>query len=166
MNSADIPAFTHGGNIYAEKSPRGSWLDYSANINPLGLPESVKKTILEHVDGLVHYPDPEGRDLKQAISAHYGVKENQVILGNGAAELFYVYFHSRRPKRVLLPVPSFSEYEKSARCCGAEIQYFYLQEAENFQLDIEGLGKALGDCDTLILGNPNNPTGQLISKDD
>lgn len=166
MNSADIPAFSHGGNIYAEKSPRGSWLDYSANINPLGLPESVKKTILEHVDGLVHYPDPEGRNLKQAISAHYGVKEKQVILGNGAAELFYVYFHSRRPKRVLLPVPSFSEYEKSARCCGAEIQYFYLQEAENFQLDIEGLGKALGDCDTLILGNPNNPTGQLISKDD
>lgn len=165
MNSADIPAFSHGGNIYAEKSPRGSWLDYSANINPLGLPESVKKTILEHVDGLVHYPDPEGRDLKQAISAHYGVKENQVILGNGAAELFYVYFHSRCPKRVLLPVPSFSEYEKSSRCCGAEIQYFYLQEAENFQLDIEELGKALGDCDTLILGNPNNPTGQLISKD-
>ena len=92
LNSADIPDFTHGGNIYAEKSPRGSWLDYSANINPLGLPESVKKTILEHIDGLVHYPDPEGRDLKQAISAHYGVKENQVILGNGAAELFYVYF--------------------------------------------------------------------------
>ena len=166
MNSADIPAFTHGGNIYAEKSPRGSWLDYSANINPLGLPESVKKTILEHIDGLVHYPDPEGRDLKQAISAHYGVKENQVILGNGAAELFYVYFHTKQPRQVLLPVPSFSEYEKAARCCGAEIQYFYLQEAENFQLDIEGLGKALRDCDTLILGNPNNPTGQLISKDD
>lgn len=166
MNSADIPAFTHGGNIYAEKSPCGSWLDYSANINPLGLPESVKKSILEHIDGLVHYPDPEGRDLKRAISACYGVEENQVILGNGAAELFYVYFHTKRPKRVLLPVPSFSEYEKAARCCGAEIQYFYLQEAENFQLDIEGLGKALGDCGTLILGNPNNPTGQLISKDD
>ena len=166
MNSADIPAFTHGGNIYAEKSPCGRWLDYSANINPLGLPESVKKSILKHIDGLVHYPDPEGRDLKQAISAHYGVDSRQVILGNGAAELFYVYFHSKRPKRVLLPVPSFSEYEKAARCCGAEIKYFYLQEAEYFQLDIEGLGKDLGDCDTLILGNPNNPTGQLISKAD
>lgn len=166
MNSADIPAFTHGGNIYAEKSPRGSWLDYSANINPLGLPDSVKKAILEHLDGLVHYPDPEGRDLKQAISAHYGVDSKQVILGNGAAELFYVYFHTKQPRQVLLPVPSFSEYEKAARCCGAEIKYFYLQDGDNFQFDMEKLGGALKGCDTLILGNPNNPTGQLISKDD
>ena len=165
MNSTDMPAFVHGGNIYAEKSPHGSWLDYSANINPLGLPESVKKSILEHIDGLVHYPDPEGRELKQAISAHYGVDGRQVVLGNGAAELFYVYFHAKRPQRVLLPVPSFSEYEKAARCCGSEVVYFYLDEADDFQLDVDKLAHAMKGCDAVILGNPNNPTGQLLPKE-
>ena len=165
MNSAEMPAFVHGGNIYAEKSPHGSWLDYSANINPLGLPDSVKKSILEHIDGLVHYPDPEGRDLKQAISARYGVDDRQVVLGNGAAELFYVYFHAKRPKRVLLPVPSFSEYEKAARCCGSEVIYFYLDEADDFQVDVDKLAQAMQGCDAVILGNPNNPTGQLLPKE-
>lgn len=165
MNSADMPAFAHGGNIYAEKSPHGSWLDYSANINPLGLPDTVKKSILAHIDGLVHYPDPEGRDLKQAISARYGVDDRQLVLGNGAAELFYVYFHARRPKRVLLPVPSFSEYEKAARCCGSEVVYFYLDEIDDFQIDMSKLARAMQGCDAIILGNPNNPTGQLLKKE-
>lgn len=165
MSSADMPAFAHGGNIYAEKSPHGSWLDYSANINPLGLPDNVKKSILACIDGLVHYPDPEGRDLKQAVSARYGIDDRQIVLGNGAAELFYVYFHAKRPKRVLLPVPSFGEYEKAARCCGSEVIYFYLDEIDDFQVDIAKLAHAMQGCDAIILGNPNNPTGQLLKKE-
>ena len=119
--------FEHGGNVYLAQSPTGSWLDFSANINPLGLAQSAQKAIAESIGSLIHYPDPEGRELKQAISVHYNVPEANICLGNGAAELFYVYFHTVRPKKVLIPVPSFSEYERSARGAGVEVKRLFLQ---------------------------------------
>ena len=164
LSSGKLQSFVHGGDVYSAESPLGRWLDFSANINPLGLSESVKKAIMAGIEGLVHYPDPQGRELKQAISASYRVPEKAVVLGNGAAELFYVYFHTRRPERVLLPVPSFSEYEKAARSSGAEIKYFYLQEQEDFRLDFTRLRSEMAGCRTVVLGNPNNPTGELLAR--
>ena len=166
LSSGRLQSFVHGGDIYSAESPLGHWLDFSANINPLGLSESVKKAIMAGIEGLVHYPDPRGKELKQAVSASYHVPEQAVVLGNGAAELFYVYFHTKRPGRVLLPVPSFSEYEKAARSAGAEIRYFYLQEQEDFQLDFARLRSEMAGCHTVVLGNPNNPTGELLERGD
>lgn len=166
MSSGKLQSFVHGGDVYSAESPLGRWLDFSANINPLGLSESVKKAIMAGIEGLVHYPDPRGKELKQAVSASYHVPEQAVVLGNGAAELFYVYFHTKRPGRVLLPVPSFSEYEKAARSAGAEIRYFYLQEQEDFQLDFARLRSEMAGCHTVVLGNPNNPTGELLERGD
>lgn len=154
--------FIHGGDIYSASSPLGYWLDFSANINPLGLSAAIKKTIVENIDSLVHYPDPQGRALKQAISDFNGVPAENIVLGNGAAELFYLYFHTLHPQKVLLPVPSFSEYEKSALAAGAELKYFFLQEHEDFQLNFERLKQEMLDCQLVILGNPNNPTGELL----
>lgn len=165
LNSGRLESFVHGGDVYSAGSPLGYWLDFSANINPLGLSERVKQAIVDNIEGLVHYPDPRGRALKQAISASYNLSERSVVLGNGAAELFYVYFHARRPGRVLLPVPSFSEYEKSARSAGAEIKYFYLQEQADFRLDFNRLQEAMNGCGTVVLGNPNNPTGELLGRE-
>ena len=162
LNIDKAGQFCHGGDIYSKESPLGHWLDYSANINPLGMADSVKKSIMASIDGLVHYPDPQGRELKQAISARYDIPVENIILGNGAAELFYVYFHAMRPGRVLLPVPSFSEYEKSARCCGAQVDYFFLKEEEDFQVSLPHLIEVIEGYDAVILGNPNNPTGRLL----
>ncbi|MGM9539122.1 threonine-phosphate decarboxylase CobD [Anaerovibrio sp.] len=165
MNSGKLGSFVHGGDVYSAGSPLGHWLDFSANINPLGLSERVKQAITDNIEGLVHYPDPMGRALKQAVSASYNLPEKSVVLGNGAAELFYVYFHAMRPERVLLPVPSFSEYEKAARSADAEIKYFYLQEQDDFRLDFAGLQEAMDDCQAVVLGNPNNPTGELLGRE-
>ena len=53
--------FEHGGNIYEEAPAGGKWLDFSANINPLGLAPAVRAAIAENIDGVVNYPDPEAR---------------------------------------------------------------------------------------------------------
>ena len=157
--------FRHGGNIYEELSPHGKWLDFSANINPLGMPDSVRKAILEQMDGLVHYPEPDASKLKQAIARHYEVPLEQMIAGNGASELFYLFFHMERPRRVLIPVPSFSEYERSAQSAGAETVFFPLRAEQGFSIDWECLRQATENVDCVILGNPNNPTGTLLPKD-
>ena len=155
--------FLHGGNIYKEASPLGKWLDFSANINPLGLPDSMRKAIIEHLDDIDHYPEPDAPKLKNAIGEHYGIPMEQLILGNGASELFYLFFYTIRPKRVLIPVPSFGEYERSTIASGAEAVFLQLNPEKDFSIDLEELKENLPGIDCLILGNPNNPTGKLIS---
>ncbi len=156
--------FVHGGNIYDVSPVGGKWLDFSANINPLGLCESVKKAISDSVDEIVHYPDPSGKELKEAISVHYGIKSSEIVLGNGAAELFYVLMHTIKPKRILIPVPSFSEYERAAISSGARIDNFPLRQKDDFCIDEERLLSAAVDYDAVFIGNPNNPTGCLVEK--
>ena len=157
--------FAHGGNIYDAAPGGGAWLDFSANINPMGLSQKVRQAIENGVENLVHYPDPEARALKQAIADHYGVPRENIVLGNGGAELFYVFFHAARPKRALLPVPSFSEYERAALSAGAEVVYLPLHEDNSFVFDEREILPQMRAGDCLILGNPNNPTGQLVKAD-
>ncbi len=158
--------FSHGGNIYQGQAPAGGWLDFSANINPLGLSPTVREVLQENLDDIVHYPDPAGRALKAAIAAHYQVPEDGIVLGNGATELFYLFFHVMRPKNVCLPVPSFGEYERSALAVGASVDYFPLDEAAGFTLPTERLRPHLEVADCVVLGNPNNPAGSMIPAED
>ena len=157
--------FVHGGNIY-EASPVGDkWLDFSANVNPIGLCAAVKNAISESIEEIVHYPDPTGRELKEAISVHYGVSSSEIVLGNGAAELFYVLMHTIKPKRILIPVPSFSEYERAAISTGAAVDYFPISPENGFSIDRDKLIASAKNYDAVFLGNPNNPTGCLLEKD-
>ncbi len=150
--------YEHGGQIYDSAGNAGDWLDFSANINPLGLSEKILRTLTENLRGVVNYPDPNAAELKRAISNRYDVPENNLVLLNGAAEFFYLYFNATRPKRVIIPVPSFSEYERAARAACCDVEFFITKPEENFSLDVE---KLRADC--VILGRPNNPTGNLIS---
>ena len=75
--------FEHGGNIYSKAPHGGKWLDFSANINPLGLAPEVAQVIQENIAGIVHYPDPQARALKTALREHYHLPEEQLLLGNG-----------------------------------------------------------------------------------
>ena len=154
--------FSHGGQVYDSDGQINFKLDFSANINPLGLPFSVLQALIENLDGVIHYPDPSASELKKALSERYDVPIKNLVLLNGAAEFFYLYFNVTRTARVLIPVPSFSEYEKAALAAGAEVEYFYLREESNFELDVD---KITGNFDCVIIGRPNNPTGNIISLD-
>ncbi|WP_416196144.1 threonine-phosphate decarboxylase CobD [Selenomonas sp.] len=163
-----VERFVHGGNVYEPCGEGRSWLDFSANINPLGLAEHVRTAILSQVEAVVHYPDPQARKLRAALSAHYEVSQDALVLGNGAAELFYLYFHALQPQRVLLPVPSFSEYERAALAVGSGIEYLPLPAGRGFSLSAAELfdGAQRTGADVLILGNPNNPTGTKFLRED
>ena len=154
--------YEHGGQVYnSAGNLLDDWLDFSANINPLGLSEKILQTLKENLRGVVNYPDPNATELKRAISHRYDVPEKNLVVLNGAAEFFYLYLNVMRPSRVVIPVPSFSEYERAARAAGCDVKYFFTNAAENFSLDGENLDVNSSDC--VILGRPNNPTGNLIS---
>lgn len=140
-------------------------LDFSANINPLGLPDSVQQALVAALPHIIHYPDPEALALKAAISRRFGVDERQITVGNGATELLYVLCHMFRPQRVLVTAPTFSEYERAARACGAAMDYLYLDPAESFAIAPEKIAQRLPQTDILFLCNPNNPTGQVLPRE-
>lgn len=153
--------YEHGGQVYDSTGKAGDWLDFSANINPLGLSEKILQTLEENLRGIVNYPDPQAAELKRAIANRYDVPEKNLVLLNGAAEFFYLYLNATRPARVIIPVPSFSEYERAARAAGCDVKYFFTKAEENFSLDVNKLEVTSSDC--VIIGRPNNPTGNLIA---
>lgn len=158
----------HGGNIYEVASALGlameEILDFSANINPLGIPESLKAAIVDNIHIIERYPDPEYGGLVKAIADYHGVDQQWIAVGNGATELIFALAASLNSKNSLILAPTFSEYERALLKAKSEVHYYYLKEENDFQVD-EGFKKMLNsEIDLLILCNPNNPTGQFLKR--
>lgn len=152
--------YVHGGDIYRHPHV----LDFSANINPLGTPEAVIRAARESMARVAHYPDAHQEELKQALSEYEKVPEEWLICGNGAAELIFVLAQAIRPRKALIPAPTFAEYEQALRGAGCEVIYEVLKEESGFRLEETILDRLTEDLDILFLCNPNNPTGLLTDQ--
>lgn len=152
----------HGGDIYsARMHMQGEILDFSANLNPLGLPEGVRRVLAGSADAYAHYPDPLCRELCAAIAAHEGLPQERVLCGNGAADLIFRLCQALHPRRTLTLAPTFAEYEQALRAVGSEVERHYLKEADGFCLTETILERLTPGLDLMFLCNPNNPTGQV-----
>lgn len=158
--AADMNA--HGGDIYGYIEETGKLpLDYSANINPLGLTKEVKKAYISALSGLGSYPDVSLRGLCRETARYEACREEYLLFGNGAAELIYRICCALRPGKALLPAPAFSEYGQALQSTGCELEYFMLKPGNNFALTEAVLPRISGK-DIVFLCNPNNPTGGII----
>lgn len=153
--------FLHGGNIYEiERKYRKAILDFSANINPLGLPRQVKRTLYKNFERILHYPDCNAPELVQKIAGYLRINAQNILLGNGSAELIYLIVNAFKPKTVLIPVPTFSEYERAAKSVRAKVRFLRLEEKNNFRLNSSRPNP--DKADMFFLCHPNNPTGNFI----
>jgi threonine-phosphate decarboxylase len=148
----------HGGDVYSQRIRT----DFSANINPLGPPESVKRAAAESMEQIQNYPDVNQRQLRQSLAAHEDVPESWLTFGNGAAELIFALCLGCRPKKALLVSPGFAEYETALKAAGCDISWYELREEQDFQLKEDYLEYITPELDMVFLCNPNNPTGILI----
>ena len=100
----------HGGDIYGNKNIE---LDFSVNLSPIGPPQEVCRLLKEEdwTGILTNYPDPEYRELRQALSQKTDLPEDWILCGNGASELLMAVVQAVRPKRAMIPVPSYQGYE-------------------------------------------------------
>ncbi len=162
--------YGHGGDLLSAAERYGlspdSFIDFSASINPLGVPPRVTSALCQAVPSLVHYPDPASRKPREALAAFLGVDAACLMLGNGAAEIIYLLTRVFRPKRALVAAPSFSLYSKALSLAGAEVRAIPLVPDDGFRLTAEmvwqeadGSGAGAG---AIFLANPNNPTGRAI----
>ena len=149
---------THGGNLYQKPE----MLDFSANINPLGMPDAVREAIVRSAADCVHYPDPFCTALTEQLSAYEQIPASQIVCGNGAADLIYRIVHAFRPRHAVITAPTFSEYAFALLQNGCQITEYPPDASRNYQLDGGFLSALSDDIDIVFLCTPNNPTGQLI----
>lgn len=139
----------HGGH------PAPGVLDFSVSLNPLGPPDSLN--LLCSSDHLARYPEPCSATLQQALAEHHGVDPEFVLVTNGACEAIELVMASLRPRRVVVLVPAFTEYEDSARAWGHQVVTIAAREETGFHWDFSRLD--VQPDDLVVLGNPANPAG-------
>lgn len=154
----------HGGNIHKYDHPV---LDFSANLNPLGTPVSIKHALIENIDKYEAYPDPDNVELKLAIGSRHCIEPDRIVCGNGAADIIFRIPLALKPKRALIIAPTFSEYAESLYTSGSDVSYYILKEDDEFFLNInEDIINILQaePFDIVFICNPNNPTGLTIER--
>lgn len=139
----------------------------ASNENPLGASKKATEAIESHLSQIHRYPDTSAAKLREAISHRYDVNSEQIIIGNGADELITLISETflEEGDEIIIPSPSFSEYEFGADLMGAKVVSVPLI-ALNFEYDMLSILNAITDNTKIIyLCSPNNPTGTYIKKD-
>ncbi len=140
---------------------------YDINCNPLGVPDSVTRAIMENISAVGRYPDTYYDPLRNAIASYACCAPEHLVLGSGSSDLLRLFVALLAPKKALLPIPSATDYEHVLSVYGCETDFYELDINQDYHLDMDDFNAHLSDTyDIVILGNPNNPTSQLISKAD
>ena len=178
----------HGGNLVWAATiagcPPGSILDFSASISPLGPPPSSLAAISSNMGYLKHYPDPNYSELKLALSHFHQVPPEWILPGNGSAELLtYIGRECSQFAATALITPAFGDYYRALAAYGAKVLESPLDLAQQDNAQKQGLQEdrekvsfteplsslsgilsALSPQHGLLLNNPHNPTGKLLSR--
>ena len=112
-------------------------IKFGANVNPLGLSESVKNDLAGHLDIISSYPDRNYTSLKKTIGEYCHISPEHIVVGNGSTELISLLISQRQAKKALVVGPTYSEYERELALTGGTITEYNLKEDLNFQLDLE-----------------------------
>src|SRR3989304_1195739 len=153
----------HHGGPFSITHPSSDILDFSSNISPMGTSSLVRKTIKNQLDTIQIYPDSESTQLRKNLQHYTKIPHSQIVVGNGATEIIYNFcqaFLSNKTS-VLIPIPTFGEYESAAKLSGAKVSFF---KTMNLEKDIDDFISKLPNNGCIFICNPNNPTGNLISK--
>lgn len=162
--------YKHGGNIRETSKKLNisekELIDFSANINPLGFPDNLKDVVFDSINSIINYPDPDYITLRRQLSTVESIDQENIILTNGGIEAIHQSIEAITPEHSLVIAPTFVEYEKALKRFGSTIKYLLLKEENDFVLDFsELMAIDYSAIDLVILCNPNNPTGQLIDKE-
>jgi histidinol-phosphate aminotransferase len=136
----------------------------ASNENPFGCAESVKEAIRSFNESLAIYPDGYATNLRTAVSSHVGVKETEVIFGNGSDEIIQIISRSLLypGRNTVMAAPTFPQYRHNAVIEGAEIREVPLINGSH---DLPGMLKQVDENTAVVwICTPNNPTGIYITE--
>lgn len=164
--------FSAGEVKYHEYHKRygGYWrfpqmLDYCYLVNPFFPNKRMRDELKANFDMLLeNYPS--GMFVNSLLAGKYfGIKQNYVVVGNGAAELIKVVMEKHADNKVGIIYPTFDEYPNRLR---EEKIVPFIPQTENFDYTADDLMNHFGDKDIslFLLINPDNPSGHFMPKAD
>ena len=160
----------HGAIDYGELAGYGfaphEIIDFSENSNPYGPSPAVRAAIA--AANPARYPDRECLALRRVLAAHLGCSPQNIMVGNGAAEVIWLigFAYLQKNDLVMIVGPTFGEYERTVQLMGGQIVEWRGEESADFHIDVSALGAALQRHQPriLFLCNPNNPTGVITKQ--
>ena len=161
----------HGGKVYEAARRWGveahDVLDFSANINPLGPPQTVLSAIENALTPTSFRVYPDAYSFLSAIVNKHLLMPDEIVVGSGAASLIFAVIHAVSPRRVLILEPAFVEYLRASAAVNARVTTALLTEDRGFTPDFDSLVHDVKErqFDLVILNSPHNPTGALYPRD-
>jgi len=166
-----VPA-THGGINYSELEKLGispeSVLDFSVSINPFGPPPGIEQALSSA--SIDSYPDCEATELGQSLAKKLSISPDNLLIGSGSTELIRLvviaYFGAE--DSILIPQPTYGDYEVACHLVRTRVLKQPLTEETNFHINITETVDLIRKHQPkgIFLCNPNNPTGQYLSKEE
>lgn len=138
-------------------------IDFSVNLNPLGVPVALRDEWQNWLSDINDYPDPHANDLIEQLSKMENIPKSHIMAGNGASEIITLIARHLAGQKVMVIHPAFSEYETACRNEGCEIVQVILS-SPNWELDMKKVEDELEEVTAVFLCNPNNPTGVHYDK--
>ena len=154
----------HGGASFLQKGTDSGIIDFSSNVSPAGIPSLVKKSLKKSIDDIMRYPDPDSSKVVLSLARYTGMDSSNILVGNGAIEIIYNFclaFLSKNT-RVLIPVPTFQEYEAATLLNDCKVVFF---KTMDLSCDFDQFVSKIPRDGCVFICNPNNPTGKLLKKD-
>lgn len=140
---------------------------YDLNCNPFGVPKSVTNEITQYLPIIGQYPDTYYEPLKNTIAEYAGCDKSHLVLGSGLSDLLRLFIALQAPKKALILSPTATEYEKVLSIYGCAVDTFQLDIASDFRPEVTALIAQFDESyDMVIIGNPNNPTSQILTREE
>jgi len=159
----------HGGNIdelaTTLKCQIDEIIDMSSNLNSLGPPENIKKTICNNLAAIQSLPEVDAISMRKGFAKFHGIDHEAVIAGNGTTWFIYTIPKALGSEKVLIAGPTYSDYKDACLMHEIKFEHCHAKASDMFDLDIDKISQMAKFSDTVFICNPNNPTGSLISKD-
>ncbi|KYD28435.1 MULTISPECIES: histidinol-phosphate transaminase [Geobacillus] len=136
----------------------------ASNENPYGSSPAVKAAIAARLDHLAFYPDGYARTLREKVAKHLGVKETQLLFGNGSDEVVQIVCRAflEPGANTVMATPTFPQYRHNAVIERADVREVPLVDGRH---DLEAMLNAIdGNTRIVWICNPNNPTGTYVNE--
>jgi len=131
----------------------------ASNENPLGPNPRVLEAIRGELSELTRYPDGSGFRLKTKLAERFGLKSEQITLGNGSNDIIDLVARCwlAPGRNAVFSAHAFAAYPLCTQAAGAESR---VAPAVDYGHDLDGMLKAIDEQTAVIfIANPNNPTG-------
>jgi len=139
-------------------------LKLASNENPLGPSPKAVQAMQAKINEVNLYPDDNCYYLKKKMSEIYGLATENIIIGSGSVELIELIFKAyvNPGDEVIMGDPSFIMYKIASQIFGGKRVAIPLK---NYDQDVQGITDAISSTTKIIIiDNPVNPTGTIVTK--